>query len=269
MKMVPLLPGFNRAGTDGQAPDALLLAAFADRRDEAAFETLVRRHGPLVWSVAARHAAAEDAFQAAFLARARLARRVSRSGPLTGWLHTVAVRFARKTRRFGRRHRVTDAPEAPAPRTPLDDLTGRELMAVVDDEIERLPDRYRFPVVLCCLRGLARDEAAAELGWSFDSLKGRLERGRELLRRRLAARGLALPAALGATLLLPSIVPTALRAETARAAVQFAAGPVPGTAAALADNLVRRLWWTGFSKAIAAVVVAAGLTLGLGFGAGQ
>jgi RNA polymerase sigma factor (sigma-70 family) len=273
MKMATLLPGVTHARTDGQAPDALLLAAFADRRDEAAFEALVRRHGPLVWSVTARHAAdrhaAEDAFQATFLTLARLAGRVSRSGPLAGWLHTVAVRFARKTRRFARRHRVTDPPDVAAPQTPLDDLTGRELMAVVDEEVSRLPDRYRYPVVLCCLQGLARDEAAAELGWSFDSLKGRLERARELLRRRLSARGLALPATLGATLLLPSIVPTALRGETARSAVRFAAGPMRGSAAALAEGMVRRLSWVGFAKTVAVVVAAAGLVVGLGLGSGQ
>ncbi|HKB01567.1 MAG TPA: sigma-70 family RNA polymerase sigma factor [Gemmataceae bacterium] len=273
MKM-PMMPvAYARLRADGFAPDGALLSQFADRRDEAAFEALVRRHGPLVWSVAARHAAdhhaAEDVFQATFLTLARLAGRLSRSGPLGGWLHTVAIRFARKTHRFGRRHQVTDPPDVPAPRTALDDLTGRELMAVVDQEVSRLPDRYRLPVVLCCLQGLARDEAAADLGWSFDSLKGRLERGRELLRQRLSARGLALPVTLGATLLVPLIVPTVLRAETARAAVRFAAGPMPGTAAVLASEMVRRHGWTGFGKVAAAIVAAAGLTVGLGLGSGQ
>src|SRR5215213_7962842 len=90
----------DRPGGPAEPADGLLLAAFAAGRDAAAFDALVRRHGPLVWAVAARHAAdrhaAEDAFQATFLTLARVAGRLNPAGPRAGWLHTVAVRFARK-----------------------------------------------------------------------------------------------------------------------------------------------------------------------------
>ena len=270
---VPILP-VPTGRTDGSvgAADGPLLAAFAAARDEAAFDALVRRHGPLVWAVAARHAAdrpsAEDAFQATFLTLARVAARLDPARPLAGWLHTVAVRFARKTRRFARRHRVGPTPERATPRTPLDDLTGRELLAVIDAEVARLPDRYRLPLILCGLQGLARDEAAARLGWPAGVLKGRLERAREALRRRLAARGLSLPAVLAGPLLAPTLVPLDLRAATVRAAVQFAAGPVPGSAAVLAGSEARRIAWTGRWR-VGLLFMAAGLAVGLtvaGFG---
>jgi len=271
----PLLPAAIarlRERTDASGPDCDLLAAFAAGRDQAAFATLVRRHGPLVWAVACRHAAdphaAEDAFQATFLTLARLAGRLAGPRPLAGWLHTVAVRFARKTRRFARRHRQAAVREPADPRSPLDELTARELLAIADDEIHRLPDRYRLPIVLCGLAGLARDEAAAELGWSFDALKGRLERGRELLRRRLAARGVTLPAAFGAALLVLESVPAELRAATVRAAIRFAAGPVPGRAATLATGMARPVGWAGYGWAIATATVALGLGLGLAGGLG-
>src|SRR5438270_8946996 len=92
-----------------------------------------------------------------------------------------------------------DAPEKPDPQPePLDRLTARELLAAVDEEVQRLPEVYRLPVLLCCLEGHAQEEAARLLGWTPDSLRGRLERGRARLRRRLARRGLTLPAALAA-----------------------------------------------------------------------
>src|SRR5204863_8033369 len=101
------------------------------------------------------------------------------------------------------RRRETLERAAPAPGVgcdPLEEITGRELLRVIDEELARLPDRFRLPVLLCCVQGLSREEAAAQLGWSDGAVKGRLERGRRRLAARLAARGLATSAGLLAPL---------------------------------------------------------------------
>jgi RNA polymerase sigma factor (sigma-70 family) len=136
--------------------------------------------------------AAEDAFQATFLALARHARGFRRPTALPAWLHAVAVRTARHARAGRQRRRRIEAlaPPAGVPTDPLAEVSGRELVAVINDELARLPEQYRLPLLLCGLEGLARDEAAARLGWNLGTLRGRLERGRELLRKRLATRGL-------------------------------------------------------------------------------
>jgi RNA polymerase sigma factor (sigma-70 family) len=173
--------------------------------------------------LADRHAA-EDVFQATFLALARSAARLRGSGTLAGWLHTVACRLARKEQaRAARRPRAL-AEEPPARRARPDalaQLSGRELMQAIDEELACLPQCYRLPLLLCGVEGLARDEAAARLGWSLGALRGRLERGRELLRRRLAERGLAVPALLLGLLTADgaSAVSPALAASVTRAAL--------------------------------------------------
>jgi RNA polymerase sigma factor (sigma-70 family) len=211
----------------GDAPtDGELLAQFAGSRDEAAFAALVRRHGGLVFGVARRQLgdrqSAEDIFQTTFLALARQAARLGRPLSLVNWLYTVALREARNARlaamrRAARHDRLT--PSAPSP-DPLADITARELVAVIDDELARLPERYRLPLLLCAVEGLSREEAAARLGWSPGAVKGRLERGRERLRMRLEARGLAVPAVMASLLTTDAYaVPAALIAATNRAAV--------------------------------------------------
>src|SRR5438128_876406 len=218
----------------GDAPtDGELLAQFANSRDEAAFTALVQRHGGLVFGVARRQLgdrqSAEDVFQATFLALAKQARRLGRPASLVNWLYTVALRQARKTRlaamrRAARHDRLT--PAAPSP-DPLSEITARELVAVIDEELARLPEAYRLPLLLCAVEGLSRDEAAARLGWSPGAVKGRLERGRELLRTRLEARGLAVPAVLASVLVTDAhAVPSAVIAATSRAAVAALTAPV-------------------------------------------
>src|SRR4051794_29236215 len=177
-------------------PDGELLRRFAEGRDEAAFAALVRRHGRVVWGAAPRrtgdYQAAEDVFQATFLALARRAGRLHGRTSLSGWLYTVAVRLARRAARRAKPGLPDPVPDRRP--GPSDELSARELLAALDEELARLPEPFRLAVVLCCLEGLSRDEAALRLGCSFGSLKGRLERGRELLRRRLAARGVSLSA---------------------------------------------------------------------------
>jgi RNA polymerase sigma factor (sigma-70 family) len=237
-------------------PDGELLRRFAEARDQAAFAALLRRHARVVWGAAVRRTAdpqaAEDVFQATFLALARRAGRLHGRTSLAGWLYTVGARLARRAAR--KAMPVSTAPVREHRPGPLDTLSARELLAALDDEIGRLPKAFRLPVVLCCLDGLSRDEAAQRLGCSFGALKGRLERGRELLRRRLAARGISLSAVLGGLVVLPAAVPPEVVAGTANAVL----GGTPRPAAtALAGSL-------GTGRAAGFVVAATTVLLGLG-----
>src|SRR5262249_45098647 len=142
---------------------------------------------------------------------------------LAGWLHGVAFRLAVRARRCRQRCRDREAhARGASPPTPLDELTARELLAVLDEELQALPETHRGPLILCCLEGLCQEEAARRLGCSPGSLKGRLERGRTRLRLRLARRGLTLPAVLAGPLLIPgsvTAVPGAVFQATLKAAV--------------------------------------------------
>jgi RNA polymerase sigma factor (sigma-70 family) len=237
--------------------DAMLLSSFISQRDEKAFSTLVDRHGPMVFHVCRRVLGnlhdAEDAFQAAFLVLARKASSVHPRESLTAWMHGVAYRVALKARSArGRRNRdVHNLPEAGTDKSPdpLTDLSARELFALVDEEVRRLPEVYRLPVILCCLEGRSQEEAASQLGWTPGSVKGRLERGRARLHNRLVRRGLMLSAALMAAELSRGVVAAAvvdqMLAATARAAVAFSFGQtvIEGTsnqAAVLAGEVVAR-----------------------------
>jgi RNA polymerase sigma factor (sigma-70 family) len=227
---------------DPHAPDNLsdreLLECFLRQRDEAAFTVLLRRHGPMVMRVCRRvlndwHAA-EDAFQATFLVLARKAGSIRRREGVGGWLHGVAYRLALKARREARRPLPETAFAPTASPAPLDQLTMHEAQAMLDEEIQQLPAKYREPLLLCYLEEKTRDEAARQLGWPLGTLKSRVERGRELLRVGLERRGLTLSAGLVATTLAPRTATAALAAEmlrqTAQAAVQFAAGPLRAVA---------------------------------------
>ncbi|HKB40338.1 MAG TPA: sigma-70 family RNA polymerase sigma factor, partial [Gemmataceae bacterium] len=171
--------------------DEHLLLGYLGRRDEEAFAALVRRHGAMVFSVCRRvlddEHDAEDAFQATFLVLARRAAAVRSPGSLAAWLHGVACRISLKARaEAARRSAVPLCDSAvPAPADP----SWRDVRTVLDQELDRLPENLREPLVLCYLEGLTRDEAAARLSCPLGTLKGRLERGRELLRQRLVRRG--------------------------------------------------------------------------------
>ncbi|MFO0952596.1 MAG: sigma-70 family RNA polymerase sigma factor [Isosphaeraceae bacterium] len=224
----------------GVAPastDAQLLRRFAAARDQDAFALLVARHGGMVMAVCrgvlGNPEDAEDAFQATFLILARRAGSFPVADSVGGWLRRVALRVARQARReAGRRI----ARERSAPRSHLGVSTlpceQNEMLALVRDEVGRLPERYRIPVQLCDLQGLTREEAAASLGWPPGTVAGRLARGRLLLQRRLRRRGLGnVPAVLPELGTLSSVWTRAL--ESAREA-----GTRPG-AAALADRVGR------------------------------
>jgi len=178
------------------ATDAELIDHFVSRRDHNAFAILVRRHGPMVFGVCRRVLRdphdAEEAFQVTFLVLVRKAGSLRQPERLANWLYGVASRVAHKTKRTTARRdaheRSAAVSNVVAPVTVGPDRA--EVRAVIDEEMVALPEKYRAPLVLCYLEGLTNEDAARKLGWPTGSMSYRLARGRELLRRRLARRGL-------------------------------------------------------------------------------
>jgi RNA polymerase sigma factor (sigma-70 family) len=217
----------------GELSDADLLERFRLRREEAAFALLVQRHGPMVLAVCRRILGdvhlAEDAFQATFLVLVRNASTIRKQQSLAAWLHGTAARIAHKARlRTTRQHCVDQAFQPDVHDDPSDPLIARELRAALDEEIARLPAKYRTPLVLCFLAEKTHEQAASELGWPKSSVTARLAKARELLRQRLMRRGFTVPAGLLAALLAESsaeaTVPSLLTLSTVRVAVQALLG---------------------------------------------
>jgi serpin B len=239
-------------GEAGALSDAELLERFVRHRDEAAFEVLVWRHGPLVLGVCRRvlrHAQdAEDAFQAAFLTLARKAHTVGKRPSVGSWLYKVAYRIALAARARAARTQA-EPPPAELPAAPTaDDLLWRDLRPVLDEEVNRLPEKYRTPVLLCYLQGLTHEEAARQVGCPPSTLSVRLMRARERLRARLTSRGLAPCVGLLATALAErasAAVGGPQVSATVKAALAFAAGAggptVSPAAAVLARGALRTM----------------------------
>src|SRR5262245_60324533 len=226
-----LLQRVRRLAADASS-DEQLLADFLGRRSDEAFAALLGRHGPMVLNVCRRvlHDAhtAEDVFQATFLVLADRAGTVRKRASLAGFLHGVAYRLAVRARR--RRRSVQSPPADVCDRAvaPPDGLAWQEMLDILDDELGRLADQYRAPLVLCYLEGRTQDEAARQLGWGLNTLRRRVAQGRRLLEARLRGRGVTLPAALAGVLAAgAAAVPGPLRAATlaaARASGGVAAG---------------------------------------------
>lgn len=221
------LRNLSSAARMDRLPDRELVERFASKRDEDAFAALVRRHGPMVLRLGQRvlHDGhdAEDVFQAVFLVLSRKASSLRRLESVGCFLHGVAYRLALKarTQRVRQRRRESQAAVEHHTDDPLAELSVREAQTIVDEELARLPEKYRAPLLLCCLQGRTRDEAARQLGWSVKLVKSRLEQGRERLRSRLIRRGLTVPAAMAATLLVEEAAPAALLPATLlRATIQ-------------------------------------------------
>ncbi len=224
-----------------------LLSDLVSRRDEQALVTLMQRHGPMVLSVCRRvlhnEDDAEDAFQATFLVLVKKANTIQRGESLHSYLYRVAFRLAQRLRwQIARRKAEALSEEAICVRAEPDALSWQEVRSALDEELQQLPERYRAPLVLCCLSGKTRDEAAEELGWTLNVLKGRLERGRNLLRTRLLRRGVELSSALLALTLSQSKSAAALPAQltvatlkVAASASGSAAGTVPAQVLQLAE----------------------------------
>jgi RNA polymerase sigma factor (sigma-70 family) len=214
-------------------PDSDLLRQFSAHRNEAAFALLVGRHGGMVLHVCQgllrNPADADDAFQATFLVLARQARSIRKQGSLGSWLYGVAYRTALKARAAQAARRRHEARVGAAPRPDAaDELTWREAQELLHQELARLPEKYRAPLVLCYLEGKRQDEAERLLGWPRGRLRSMLERARTYLRKRLVRRGLGPGAVLVTAVGLGDAVcaapARALAAGTARAAVASATG---------------------------------------------
>jgi RNA polymerase sigma factor (sigma-70 family) len=182
--------------------DAQLLERFAVQGDEAAFELLMWRHGPMVWGLCRRilqdHHEAEDVFQATMLVLARKAGSIGQYQSIASWLYKVTYRIALRARagsskRARFQKQVRQLPAAVV--LPDTESAGGELRQVIDEEVTRLPEKYRAPVVLCYLQNKTNEEAAKLLRWPVGTVKTRLVRARDLLGRSLGRRGMALSAA--------------------------------------------------------------------------
>jgi len=223
-------PSATKADLQSLKDDQLLNCFFQERLD-AAFSVLVERYGPLVYGVCRRvlndSNDAEDAFQATFLVLVRKGATLRDPGRLGNWLYGVASRTARKLRAKAatRTRSERQAGEMPS-KSDVADMTYEELQAILDEEISQLPEKYSLPLVLCYLEGKTNAQAAAQLGWPEGSMSRRLSRARELLRSRLAKRGLAMSVALIAAVFArqASAVPTELLSATVRAATLAADG---------------------------------------------
>jgi RNA polymerase sigma factor (sigma-70 family) len=248
--------------------DAQLLDDFVLRRDEASFEVLVWRHGSMVLELCRRvlrdEHEAEDAFQAVFLVFARKASSIGKRESVGSWLYKVAYRIAlrARARRVAALARQEPAADLLA-RPGSDDLVWRDLRPLLDEEIDRLPEKYRAPFVLCYLQGHTNEEAAEQLGCPKGTVLSRLARGRERLRSRLARRGVDLSAGCFAAALSAGTasteVPAVLIQSTVKAATQFAAGQaltglVPAAVAALTEGVLHAMFLTKVK--IAAVALA-------------
>jgi RNA polymerase sigma factor (sigma-70 family) len=268
------LVGRQNALSDGQ-----LVQDFVQLRDEAAFEVLIWRHATMVLNLCQRilHDSheAEDAFQASFLILARKGASIGKHESVASWLYKVAYRVALRVRSKSIVRSGTEGlvEQLAAPETG-DDLLWRDLRPVLDEEINRLPEKYRAPFVLCYLEGQTNEQAAEQLGCPKGTILSRLSRGREWLRNRLVRRGIALSAASLATLLTAnaasagtlsaSVISRGLEeslvSSTVKAALPFATGnPVTGLISAsvkfYTEGVLHAMYMTKLKFAAGALMV--------------
>jgi RNA polymerase sigma factor (sigma-70 family) len=255
--------------------DSELLRRFVETRSADAFSTIVCRHGAMVLGLARRivrdYQVAEDVFQATFLVLARKAGAIRGGDALSAWLHSVAVRMALRARKAQDKNRDQNPRiSRNGCRDPLDELTAREYLAIIDEELDRLPEKYRLPFILCHLEGLTQEETAERLAWSLGTVKGRLERGRRELRARLTRRGLTVGAGVAAALTCFAPVgalampPELVRATTRAAVTGQTKAP---TVTALASEAVRLMFLARLRSVVATIALFAIFATGIGWAA--
>jgi RNA polymerase sigma factor (sigma-70 family) len=259
--------------------DGALLDCFLNQGEEAAVAALVRKHAPMVWGVCRRvlgnHHDAEDAFQATFLVLARKAASISPRDKVAGWLYGVACKTARKAkagraRKFSREKQVTQMPDNETIR----DDTWQDLLPMLDQELSRLPKKYRLALVLCELEGKTRKQAARELGLPEGTVAGHLTRGRTLLANRLRRYGLAVSGAALSKMLLEqtvlAAVPSSLLSVTAKSAMLAATGQAGAAAflsikaATLAEGVMKTMLLAKLKTSAGAVLLSVILCGGIG-----
>lgn len=238
--------------------DADALELFVRQHDEAALAVLVR-HGPMVWSVCRRllrsHHDAEDAFQATFLILVRKAATIQHAELVGNWLYGVAHQTAVKARAMAAVRSVRERPAAQAPEpAAMQEPLWDDQKSLLDQELSRLPEKYRVLIVLCDLEGSTRKDVARQLGCPEGTVAGRLVRAREMLARRLARQGLTLSAALlggvlsaqGASAAVPAtVMSSTIQAATLLAAGQAAAGgAISASALALSQGVITAMQFT-------------------------
>lgn len=262
----------DRAGlTDGE-----LLASFVEYQDEAAFEALLRRHGPMILALCQRllrnDADAEDAFQATFLVLVKKAPAIACPAVVASWLYGVAQNTALKARAMQSKRRTKEREtQSRAVVAPTQDSPG--VAEIVDEELGRLPDNFRLPVLLCSLEGKTIKEAAQQLGWPPGTVASRLARARKMLAERLARRGLVAGGGVLVLLLDPcqarAGLPARLLEGTMRTACHVAAGGKAATVASahvllLCEKVIRGMTLRKLRGPLSLVWLAAcGLVLGL------
>lgn len=263
-----------REGTVAGMTDAELLGRFVDRRDEAAMTALVARHGPMVLGICNRvlhhQDDAEDAFQATFLVLVRKARSLRVERTLSAWLYRVSYRIAVHAKLDARRRQMRERRSAAMRPRWVVERSDMDQDAWILEEVDRLPEKYRVPIVLCGLEGMTLAMAAQQLGCPIGTVSGRLSRARGLLQARLTRRGVTIPIALLATGLAASTaypaVPAALAASTVEAVrSSLTNGALSQAVLRLADTFLRSLLMTRI--ALSAAALLAGGTIAVGIGA--
>jgi RNA polymerase sigma factor (sigma-70 family) len=265
-----------------QQTDGALLRAFVESNDQAAFEALLRRHGPMVLRVCARSMGnlqdAEDALQATFLLLAQRAGSIRKQESLASWLHGVAYRMATHAKRAAARRRKHESQvRRPEPQDPALRAAWQEIQVVLDEEIERLPESFRGPFVLCCLENKSNAEAARQLGLTETTVGVRLSRARKLLQQRLTRRGVSLTAVLAVIAISPQSLSATLSrslvGSTTKAAVQVALGQriacglVSAKVATLVKGVNQTMFLTKVKTAVLLLLCAVSVTGGSGLAA--
>ncbi len=281
--IVKRLHGLTQGRGTATLSDGLLLERFARHQDEAAFATLLERHGPMLLAVCRRllpnWADADDAFQATFLVLASRPGAIRRRESVASWLHGVARRVAHRARqRDSCRRQVALPADLPAANEedPARALDRQDLRTVLDKELAQLPPKYLAPLVLCYLEGQTNAEAAAQLGLPLGTVQNRLFRARERLRCRLIRRGITISAALLGASLAPhasAAVPAALAENTLQTAFLFAAGRAASAssagAVALSQGVLRTMLLSSVQRAAVILLALAVLGIAVGLGVRQ